>query len=94
MKIEEYRWRNFKLTFHPDTNLGAIIMCPADTIKTRIQFQGGLDGVKKYTSGRNALTTIWKEEGILGFTRGTSWTPIGCDPFKNPNSIYLKAIST
>jgi hypothetical protein len=49
---------------------GAIIMCPADTIKTRIQFQGGLDGVKKYTSGRDALFTIWKEEGLIGFARG------------------------
>ena len=45
-------------------------MCPADTIKTRIQFQGGLDGVKKYTSGRDALFTIWKEEGLIGFARG------------------------
>lgn len=68
--------------------IGAIIMCPADTIKTRIQFQGGLDGVKRYTSGRNALTTIWREEGILGFTRGMLRTPAEQELFELIYSIY------
>jgi hypothetical protein len=49
----------------------AIVMCPADTIKTRMQFAGRLKNVKQYTSVWDALTRIPREEGFLAFTRGT-----------------------
>lgn len=45
-------------------------MCPADTIKTRLQFQGKLTNIKRYTGFRHAFVTILSEEGIFGFTRG------------------------
>lgn len=50
--------------------IGAILMCPVDTIKTRLQFQGNLSGVTKYDGGLHAFKTIYNEEGLFGFTRG------------------------
>jgi len=45
-------------------------MCPADTIKTRIQFQGKLGSVKRYNGFLDAFIRIYKEEGVLAFAKG------------------------
>jgi hypothetical protein len=42
----------------------------ADTIKTRLQFQGKRSDVKKYNNFFHAFRVIWKEEGLLAFARG------------------------
>jgi hypothetical protein len=48
--------------------LSAAITCPLDVIKTRIQVRNSND--KGYKTIRQAFTTILKEEGIKGFTKG------------------------
>jgi solute carrier family 25 protein 43 len=47
-----------------------ILFHPADTIKTRLQFQGKRSDVKKYNNFIHAFRVIWKEEGLLAFARG------------------------
>jgi hypothetical protein len=49
----------------------AVIMCPADTIKTRLQFQGPtLKHVTQYNNFFHAFRVILRDEGPRGFTRG------------------------
>jgi len=49
----------------------AVIMCPADTIKTRLQFQDASPtAVKQYLGFNDAFWKILKTEGPQGFTRG------------------------
>lgn len=50
--------------------VSAILMCPADTIKTRLQFQGRRADVKKYDNFFHAFKVIYREEGLLVFARG------------------------
>jgi len=45
-------------------------MCPFDTIKTRIQFQGKLGNVKHYRGFLDAASRIYTEEGLLAFGKG------------------------
>jgi solute carrier family 25 (mitochondrial aspartate/glutamate transporter), member 12/13 len=45
------------------------LLCPLDTIKTRLQFQGKFN-VKHYSGPLDALMTISREEGLGAFTRG------------------------
>jgi len=42
----------------------------ADTIKTRLQFQGTLKHVKHYNNFVHAFRVILRDEGYGGFTRG------------------------
>jgi len=43
---------------------------PFDVARTRLQTQGELTGRKYYRGMLHALRTIWKEEGMAGYTRG------------------------
>jgi solute carrier family 25 iron transporter 28/37 len=49
-------------------SISAAITNPMDVAKTRLQT--GHDAGNKYTGMINALHTIWKEEGLRGYTRG------------------------
>ena len=46
---------------------------PLDTVKTKIQAQGGFMDQKNKSKVLSAMQTIWKTEGWLGFYKG--WVP-------------------
>eukprot|EP01087_Luapelamoeba_hula_P020954 TRINITY_DN7234_c0_g1_i4.p1 TRINITY_DN7234_c0_g1~~TRINITY_DN7234_c0_g1_i4.p1 ORF type:complete len:382 (+),score=60.10 TRINITY_DN7234_c0_g1_i4:37-1182(+) len=48
----------------------ATLMSPIDTVKTRLQFQGRHQSIRRYASTADAFKTILKEEGIIGFYKG------------------------
>jgi len=50
--------------------VAAALTNPLDVAKTRLQTQGESEGGKRYSGMINTVTTIWKDEGAKGFTRG------------------------
>jgi len=43
---------------------------PLDLVRTRLQTQGEVKAGPKYSGMLNTIATIWKEEGVIGFSRG------------------------
>jgi hypothetical protein len=68
----------------------AIIMCPADTIKTRLQFQGADPSVRHYNNFGDAFIKIVREEGPLGFTRGLAPRLLYVIPSAGKRSIFFE----
>ena len=84
----------------PDSNLitvcgglagaaSAIVSCPLDVIKTKLQAQGGFRGkseepglvrAKVYRGIRGTAKVIWTEEGVRGFYRGLGPLLLGYVP--------------
>jgi solute carrier family 25 (mitochondrial folate transporter), member 32 len=67
----------------------AVVSCPLDVIKTKLQAQGGFRGrSKESSSGRSAVyrgirgtaRTIWTEEGLRGLYRGLGPLLLGYIP--------------
>ena len=50
--------------------LAAAVTNPFDVAKTRLQTQGEVGTGVKYRGMLDTITTIWKEEGVSGYTRG------------------------
>ncbi|KAI8883042.1 mitochondrial carrier [Backusella circina FSU 941] len=61
--------------------VSAIVTCPLDVVKTRLQNQGKTEpGVRVYKGTVGTLTRIWHEEGIRGLYRGLGPTILGYLP--------------
>ncbi|KAJ9058414.1 hypothetical protein DSO57_1012443 [Entomophthora muscae] len=82
--------------------VAAIVTCPLDVVKTRLQNQGlSLPTTAKYPGTRACLVKIWSEEGLRGLYRGLGPTICGYLPtwaiyftayeaFKSQASFYLQ----
>ncbi|MCO5607385.1 hypothetical protein L7F22_061581 [Adiantum nelumboides] len=67
--------KEFAITGFEDLVLGgvaggssAFLTTPLDIIKTRLQVQGS---TKRYKGWGDAMATIWKEDGFMGFWKGS-----------------------
>ncbi|KAI9010937.1 mitochondrial carrier domain-containing protein [Phycomyces nitens] len=59
----------------------AMVTCPLDVVKTRLQNQGPqVNGAPQYKGTLGTLSRIWCEEGIRGWYRGLGPTVIGYLP--------------
>eukprot|EP00741_Cyanophora_paradoxa_P021351 tig00021348_g20610.t1 len=61
---------NFLLAGAAAGVLASTCTSPLDVIKTRLQTQGMRQGGRQYAGLKDAVATIWREEGARGFTRG------------------------
>lgn len=67
--------------------ISAIIVCPLDVLKLRIQSQSTpKGGIPKYKGTFSGLRLIWKEEGIRGLFRGL---PITCMSYIADRAIWF-----
>jgi hypothetical protein len=49
---------------------GALLTCPLDTLKARVQFSQRSREVKQYSSAADAARRMWRQEGLRSFYRG------------------------
>jgi len=74
--------------------MGQLCLHPADTVKTRLQFQGTRTDVRAYTSAIHACRTMVQEEGALSLYRGLSSRLLYVVPAAAMNFFFYERLKT